>query len=83
MPASRDEPPRLIVMVDTEEEFDWTAPLFDRGAIGVSHMRRIGVPQAVFDAHGVRPVYRHRLPDRGLGGSPSTRWRRSPRTGGR
>jgi hypothetical protein len=55
--ASRDGQPRLIVMVDTEEEFDWSAPLFDRRATGVAHMRRIGELQAVFDAHGVRPVY--------------------------
>jgi hypothetical protein len=43
-------------MVDTEEEFDWLAP-FDRRATGVEHMRRIRELQAVFDAHGVRPVY--------------------------
>ncbi len=49
--------PRLIIMVDTEEEFDWTSPLFDRGRTGVEHMRRIGELQAVFDAHGMRPVY--------------------------
>jgi hypothetical protein len=55
-PADDDGPPRIIVMVDTEEEFDWTAP-FDRAATGVEHMRRIAELQAVFDAHGVRPVY--------------------------
>src|ERR1700691_4202036 len=44
-------------MVDTEEEFDSTAPLFERRAIGVGHMRQIGDLQAVFDAHGMRPVY--------------------------
>ena len=49
--------PRLIVMVDTEEEFDWNAKLFDRGRTSVGHMRRIGELQAVFDAHGVHPVY--------------------------
>ena len=55
-PAVDDGPPRIIVMVDTEEEFDWTAP-FDRAATGVEHMRRIAELQEVFDAHGVRPVY--------------------------
>jgi hypothetical protein len=54
--AHDDGPARIIVMVDTEEEFDWTAP-FDRSATGVDHMRRIAELQAVFDAHRVRPVY--------------------------
>lgn len=45
-----------MAVVDTEEEFDWSAP-FDRNATGVGHMRRIGELQAVFDRHGVRPVY--------------------------
>lgn len=45
-----------MVVVDTEEEFDWTAP-FDRHATGVGHMHRIGRLQAVCDAWGVRPTY--------------------------
>lgn len=45
-----------MAVVDTEEEFDWSAP-FDRAATGVGHMRRIHELQAVFDRHGVRPVY--------------------------
>ena len=45
-----------MAIVDTEEEFDWSAP-FDRNATGVGHMRRIGELQAVFDRHGIRPVY--------------------------
>jgi hypothetical protein len=45
-----------MTIVDTEEEFDWSAP-FDRDAISVNHMRRIGELQAVFDRHGLRPVY--------------------------
>ena len=45
-----------MAVVDTEEEFDWSAP-FDRSATGVGHMLRIGDLQAVFDRHGVRPVY--------------------------
>lgn len=48
--------PRLIVVVDTEEEFDWSAP-FDRNATGTGHMRRIGRFQAVCEAWGVRPTY--------------------------
>jgi hypothetical protein len=48
--------PRLITVIDTEEEFDWTRP-FDRGSTGITHLNRIGELQAVFDAQGVRPVY--------------------------
>lgn len=55
-PASVGPSPRIMAIVDTEEEFDWSAP-FDRNAVGVNHMRRIGELQAVFDRHGVRPVY--------------------------
>ncbi len=54
--VSRFLPPRIMAVVDTEEEFDWSAP-FDRNATGVGHMHRIGELQAVFDRHGVRPVY--------------------------
>ncbi len=45
-----------MVIVDTEEEFDWSAP-FDRSAIGVGHMGRIGAVQAVCERWGIRPVY--------------------------
>ena len=45
-----------MAVVDTEEEFDWSAP-FDRNATGVGHMGRIGELQAVFDRYRVRPVY--------------------------
>ena len=45
-----------MAIVDTEEEFDWSAP-FDRNRVGVGHMSRIGELQAVFDRHGIRPVY--------------------------
>ncbi len=55
-PDDPDQPPRLITVVDTEEEFDWTRP-FDRQQTGISHMNRIGELQAVFDAQGVKPVY--------------------------
>jgi len=48
--------PQLLVVVDTEEQFDWTKP-FDRGERDVSHMRSIERFQAVCDAEGVRPVY--------------------------
>lgn len=48
--------PALAVVVDTEEEFDWSAP-FDRTATGVGHMRRIGAFQLICERWGVRPVY--------------------------
>lgn len=51
-----EHPPVLLVVVDTEEEFDWRAP-FDRRATGVTHMRRIGEFQSLCDSLGVRPVY--------------------------
>ena len=51
-----DGRPALIVVVDTEEEFDWSAP-FDRGATSVGHMCEIGRLQSVCERHGIRPVY--------------------------
>jgi hypothetical protein len=52
----RDAQPLLVVVVDTEEEFDWSKP-FDRASTGVTHMRSIDRFQSVCDAAGVRPVY--------------------------
>lgn len=48
--------PRLVVIIDTEEEFDWEAP-FDRGATSVESVRHIGRCQRIFDDFGVHPVY--------------------------
>lgn len=53
---SASAPPVLVVVVDTEEEFDWHAP-FDRANIAVTHMRAIGDFQSVCDEFGVKPVY--------------------------
>jgi hypothetical protein len=50
------EQPVLLVVVDTEEEFDWSAD-FDRRNVGVAHMRDIDKLQRVFDEFGIRPVY--------------------------
>lgn len=49
-------PPRLLVVVDTEEEFDWTKP-FDRAQRSVEHMASIERFQAVCDRAGARPIY--------------------------
>ena len=54
--GSNGDQPGLIVVVDTEEEFDWDAP-FSRAATSVSHIAEIGRLQAICDRHGVRPAY--------------------------
>jgi hypothetical protein len=51
-----DATPRLLVLVDTEEEFDWTQP-FDRRNIGVSHLAELPKLQGVFVDVGVMPTY--------------------------
>jgi len=48
--------PVLFVVVDTEEEFDWSQP-FERRNTSVKHMLAIDALQRVFDESGVRPVY--------------------------
>jgi len=48
--------PNLLVVVDTEEEFDWFAP-FDRKNVGVDHMRDVGLFQSICDAARIRPLY--------------------------
>jgi hypothetical protein len=48
--------PILLVVVDTEEEFDWSAD-FDRANVGVEHMRSIGLLQGILDDFHIRPVY--------------------------
>lgn len=45
-----------MAIVDTEAAFEWAAP-FDRAATGVEHTRRIDGRQAVFEHHGLHPVY--------------------------
>ncbi len=48
--------PRLFVVVDTEEEFDWNEP-FRRDMTQVTAMAAQERAQAVFDRHGIRPIY--------------------------
>jgi hypothetical protein len=50
------ESPRFIVTVDTEEEFDWSAP-FTRDRHGTTHVSAIDRFQQLCDAYGVRPAY--------------------------
>ncbi len=46
----------MTVVVDTEEEFDWSSPV-SRNATSVRHMREIGRLQKVFDEYSIRPTY--------------------------
>lgn len=48
-------PPQLLVVVDTEEEFDWSR--FDRANTSVQSMADVHLGQAVCDAHGIVPTY--------------------------
>jgi hypothetical protein len=49
-------PPRLIVVVDTEHEFDWSAS-FDRTKSGVGHMCYLNRVQSLCERWHIRPVY--------------------------
>ena len=48
--------PILVVVIHTEEEFDWSKP-HDRNATGVTHIRHIDPAQRVFDEFGIVPNY--------------------------
>jgi hypothetical protein len=48
--------PILLVVVDTEEEFDWSAE-FSRRNTAVGHLQNIERLQRVFDEFGIRPIY--------------------------
>jgi len=48
--------PRLFVVVDTEEEFDWTAP-FARCNTSVGAMKHVDRAQSIFDRFLIRPTY--------------------------
>jgi hypothetical protein len=51
-----DSAPQLLVMIDTEEEFDWSQP-FDRQQTGVKHIEDVPQLQAVFERIGLIPTY--------------------------
>ncbi len=51
-----DQPPLLLVLVDAEEEFDWSAG-FHRANTGVSAIDAIERGQDVFDPFGIKPIY--------------------------
>lgn len=48
--------PTLVVVIDTEEEFDWTAR-FDRHSRSVENIGFQHLAQSVFDAAGIVPTY--------------------------
>ena len=48
--------PSLLVVIDTEEEFDWTAP-FSRLSRGTRNLGELPHLQAIFDKHGAVPLY--------------------------
>lgn len=48
--------PQLLVVLDTEEEFDWNAP-FDSNATSVEAMSDLGRLQELCDEFGIRPTY--------------------------
>lgn len=52
----RDFGPRVLLTVDTEEEFDWDAPFTSHGH-GLSHVPAIARFQGFCDELGVAPVY--------------------------
>jgi hypothetical protein len=50
------EMPRLVVVVDTEEEFDWSAP-FSRENKSVQAGRGVDRMQRIFDEYHIMPTY--------------------------
>jgi hypothetical protein len=56
LPLPADLRPTLFVVIDTEEEFDWDAPL-SRANTSVRSIRRLGRLQRLFERFGVVPTY--------------------------
>jgi hypothetical protein len=48
--------PRLLVVVDTEEEFDWSQP-HSRSSTSVDHIRHQNRAQSILERYGIRPIY--------------------------
>jgi hypothetical protein len=48
--------PLLVVIVDTEEEFDWSRPL-SRDAVSVRAMASQAKAHPIFERHGITPTY--------------------------
>ena len=56
LPIGADARPTLFLVVDTEEEFDWSAPL-SRSATRVSAIRHVAKLQRLTDVYGLKPTY--------------------------
>jgi hypothetical protein len=56
MMAAAPKVPTLLVVIDTEEEFDWQAK-FDRKNVGVSHISDLHRLQDIFVQHSMKPAY--------------------------
>jgi len=52
----QDIPPQLIVVIDTEEEFNWSAPP-DKNSTSVTAMEKIHRVQDIFDEYDITPCY--------------------------
>ena len=48
--------PQLFIIVDTEEEFDWSAP-FSRESVGVTAIQEVGLLQKTVAPYGLKPTY--------------------------
>lgn len=56
VPVPATWPPTLLVVIDTEEEFDWNAP-FNPNSTAVTNIQEQHLAQAVLEGHGVCPTY--------------------------
>jgi hypothetical protein len=54
--AASDQTPELLVVVDTEEEFDWTAP-FSRAHVSTRSIQAQHHAQGIYDRLGLVPTY--------------------------
>lgn len=55
-PAFRAERPELLIVVDTEEEFDWSAP-FSRDNVSTSAIPAQAAAHEIYDRLGIVPTY--------------------------
>lgn len=55
-PAFRAEQPELLIVVDTEEEFDWSAP-FSRAAVSTRSIPAQAAAHEIYDRLGIVPTY--------------------------
>jgi hypothetical protein len=54
--VAADFAPVLLVVIDTEEEFDWKGPI-DRDNTAVTAMANVDTAQRIFDEYKIRPIY--------------------------